>query len=129
MPKTVMFSVNFKGEDSTQYQGVFQAKTSLSVREVLREDEIRRTILGFNPQDASQYQSQLAAAVAYLSIRLTGDVPDWWARTNNGLDVNDEIVLAEVNNACTKEIQKTREEFLKKAEDEAKALKNDNLGK
>jgi hypothetical protein len=90
LKSSVEFSVTVKGDTSgKEYAGLFTAKTALSFRESLRQDETYRVILGVRPSEAS-----------YLSIRLTQS-PTWWKETNGFLDATgDENVLVTVHKAC-----------------------------
>lgn len=123
MKNTVKFTVDVKGEISgRQFQGVFETKVKLSHREALKEDEVRRTILGTNPGDASEFARQLAGALAYLAVRII-DAPTWWRQSNNGLDLEDSNVLVAVNNACIGAVGDEIEAHLKAAESAAVELK------
>jgi hypothetical protein len=122
MINQVVFGIDVKGESTDRrYEGVFEAKTKLSHRESLKEDEVRRAILGVNSTEASEYAKSVAAAIAYLSIRVQ-KAPNWFKDSNNGLDLEDGNVLIEVNNACVKAIDEARASFLEAAEKAKKDL-------
>ena len=125
MQDTVTFPVDVKGIDTErEYKGVFTAKVKLSMRESLREDENRRDLLGKRPESASQWANEVAAALAYLSVRITNS-PEFWKDCNNGIDLEDSNVLVTVNNACMEEISKLYEEQGDDAEKSRKKLKQD----
>lgn len=96
----VQFQIDIEGE-SKRYQGLFEMKLKLSWRELAREDEVRRAILGVNSSEASPEMDGVARAAAYLSVRLT-DTPTWWKEGGNGLELNDLNVLPAVHEAAVK---------------------------
>lgn len=123
MKDAVQFTVTVKGETTGRsFEGLFEAKTKLSHRDVIKEDEIRRNILGVNPNDASPYAASIAGAVAYLAVRLTRS-PDWFKASNNGLDLEDENVLVAVNNSAVAAVAVERDTHAKEAELAQNALK------
>lgn len=123
MKDKVQFIVNVAGDTSEEkFEGLFEVKTKLSHREVLREDEIRRTVLGTNPGEAGSYAASIATAISFLSVRVTKS-PDWFKASANGLDLEDENVLVEVNNAAMSAIAKERKAHSDAAEEAQKVLK------
>jgi hypothetical protein len=112
LKSTVEFSVTCKGETTGKdYQGLFTAKTALSFRESLRQDETYRVILGVRPSEASDYAASIATAISYLSVRITQS-PTWWKEAGNGLDLTgDENVLVAVNKACVEAIDEAYKAF------------------
>jgi phenylalanyl-tRNA synthetase beta subunit len=123
MKDTVQFTVNVTGDTSEQkFEGLFEVKTKLSHREVLKEDEIRRSVLGVNPADAGSYAGSIATAISFLSVRVTRS-PDWFKASSNGLDLEDENILVEVNNAAMAAIAKERKAHSDAAEEAQKVLK------
>jgi hypothetical protein len=122
---TVDFTVDCRGElTGNQYTGAFTAKTKLSLRESLRQDELYRGILGANSQDASLASKSIASAISYLSTHLM-TWPDWWTNLNKGMDCEDVNLLAEINNTCQEKIDaeyKILQDEAKKAEDLLKAI-------
>lgn len=123
MQDTVKFPVDTKGQESGQeYKGLFTAKTKLSMREMLREDEIRRGLLGDNPNGASDIAKVMAAALAYLAVRIV-DAPQWWKDANGGQDLQDENVLVAVHNGCADAIGKLYDAQVEEAEKAREDLK------
>lgn len=120
------FEIDVKGDRTGKaYAGVFEAKTKLSWRETAREDEIRRGIIGVNPNDAAEFIQLGAACAAYLHVRLI-ETPLWWKDKdcNGGLDLQDQNVLVEVHAAAVKKINEEYEAHLaaaKTAQGELKA--------
>ena len=105
MNKTVEFVVDFTDQESgLKFNGVFKAKAYLSNRETLKQDEIRRNVLGVNSVEASEYEAGMAGAIAYLAVRLT-DSPEWWRKTNNGLDTEVAGLLAK---GCGRDLKAMR---------------------
>jgi hypothetical protein len=96
MQQDSQFSVDIKGKTTGQsYVGVFKIKTRLSMRDRLRQDEVRRTILGVNAESATMEAQGIANAVSYLNVRIT-KAPSWWTDNQGGLELEDMDVLAEV---------------------------------
>lgn len=123
---TVEFSVNITGELSKAlYTGTFSLAVSLSYKEMFREDEVRRGLLGANPQFADPSVDNVARTSAYLAVRLR-DAPDWWKQSELGtsgpvgrdLNVLTDVYLAGVKalNEELKAISDAAEEDRKKLE-------------
>lgn len=125
MQSITKFEVDFKGsETSRRYQGLFTVKVKTSHRDTITEDQVRRGILGSNPQDAGVEALRLAGASAYLAVRLVGpDFPPWWKDSNGGMDAEDANVLVEVNNAAVKAIEAEMSSLSKEAEAALKRLR------
>jgi hypothetical protein len=120
---TVEFVIDCRGElTGNQYTGPFTAKTKLSLRESLKQDEMYRGILGANSQDASLASKQIASAISYLSTHLM-TWPEWWTKLNRGLDCEDVNLLAEVNNMCQEKIQVEYDALAKEAKTAEDLLK------
>ncbi len=116
MQETVSFSVNIRGESSGHdYSGTFKVRTKTSFRDRIREDEVRRTILGANPEGVTPYVSAVAAALAYLGVRVV-ESPSWWKEADNGLTLEDDNILTEVNNRTVAAIQAERDTVIKEAD-------------
>ncbi len=94
----------------------------LSFRETLREDELRRTVLGVNPEGASPFVASVAETIAYLSTRIV-DAPGWWRDSKGGLELKDDNVLRAVNTAVTEAINKEFEKETAEADKAADHLK------
>ena len=112
LKSTVEFSVTVKGETSgKEYAGLFTAKTALSFRESLRQDETYRVILGVRPSEAGEYAATVAGAISYLAVRLTQS-PTWWKETDGGLDLRgDDSVLVATHKACVDAIDEAYKAF------------------
>lgn len=107
MQSTTKFEVDFKGsETGKRYQGLFTVRVKTTHRDTIAEDQIRRNILGSNPQDAGAEAASLARAAAYCSVRLVGpEFPAWWRESDGGLVAEDANVLVEVNNKAVKAVE------------------------
>lgn len=118
MLNKVQFNINVKGETSEEtFEGLFELKTKLSIKDQLREDEIRRSILGGMPEGASTFAHSLADALSYIAVRIV-KAPDWWVKNNGGLDLEDLNVISKVH---TKAIECITAELKKREEDAEKA--------
>lgn len=121
----VSFDVKCKGDETEKdYEGLFKVKTKLSIKERLKEDEIRRSLLGVDSQNAGNEAVLIASAVAYLAVRLV-ETPDWWKASEGGLKLEDSNVLAVVNNNAMAEIAKEYQKLAKKAEEAQVELKTE----
>jgi hypothetical protein len=119
----VDFSVDVKGEVTGQsFVGTFSAKTKLSVREQLKQDELYRSILGVDCQNASEDSKKMAHALSYLATRIT-TAPDWWKQMANGMEVEDVNLIAAVNNSCIAAVEKEYEVLRASASQAEGALK------
>lgn len=102
--KTVSLAVNIVGSVTQEkYEGIFETKIFLSHKDTLREDEFRRTHLGRNSSEASEYAKSIASALAFLNVRITKS-PEWFVAQGYGADIVDDNVLIEVHNAISKAI-------------------------
>ena len=120
---TVDFTISLVGENTgKEFIGTFTAKTKLSIKETLKENEIFRQIVGVNSKDADDLAKTLGMATSYLMVRIVRS-PDWWASLNYGLDVEDMNLLSEVNNQCRKAIDDEYKALSNAATDAEKALK------
>ncbi len=120
---TVSFVIDIVGQTTERrYEGVFEVKTRLTTREKLREDELRRTILGGNPQYADPDTADTARALAYLNVRLVKS-PSFWSELNSGLESEDDNLLVAVNNAAVEAVTAELEKAKKKAEDAKTSLR------
>lgn len=100
LKNTVDFTVDVKGDlTDKQYTGTFEAKTKLSVRETLKQDEIYRSIVGANSAEASVEAKSMGTAIAYLITHVIKS-PDWWRELDNGMKVDEMNLLAEVFQKC-----------------------------
>jgi hypothetical protein len=113
------FVATFTDSDGEKQKGKFKMKLRLSYRERLQMDEIRRSVLGFKSQEASQEAQMLANAIAKIQIHLT-DSPSWWKNNGNGLDFEDPQVVFDVLDEVVKAEQEYFDSIKKKA-DEARA--------
>lgn len=91
------FDINMVGEHSNStYMGNFKCKALLSPLEQIRADKLYRDLLGQNSHLSSNHVSQLAYALAQLSVRLVEWPPFWENNGLNGGHVKDESVILQV---------------------------------
>lgn len=113
------FSIDVTGEVTGKpWKGVFKTKLRLSHRDQLKQDEIRRDLLGKNPETASPRAANAADVFSFVAIHLI-EAPQWWAMNGSGLDLEDDNVIAEVYG----KIVEAKVEAQKKLKDEAEAAK------
>jgi len=121
--KTVQFVVNVTGSITQEkFEGLFEAKIFPSHRDTLREDEVRRSVLGMKSSEASEHAQSIATGIAFLTTRITKS-PNWFSSSNNGIDLEDDNVLIEVHNACFGAITEEVTSLHKKAEEAKEKLK------
>lgn len=119
MNHTVPVTVKVKGDVTGKvYEGAFSVATSISLSEILQEDAIRRQLLGFDPNNASDVAARTAEAAAYLQVRLR-DTPGWWVAQS--LNFKDTNVLTAVYTAV---VTAVNAEFAAHKEEGEKARKD-----
>ena len=125
--KTVKVSIIGK-TTGEQFTGDFKIKTLLSYAEQLAEDRMRREYLS-GPAEVPPGGNavQIANLFAAIGVRAI-ETPTWWKESNNGLDLFDSNVVADVYEemakavaAQTKELQDAAAEAKKKLVEAAKA--------
>ena len=73
-----------KGEETgNSYRGDFRVKLLLTRREIGEADQIRRVLLGFNPDGASDRAAADAFVCSQLAVRVI-DAPDWFKTAGQG---------------------------------------------
>lgn len=128
-PNSVTFVVNETGEVSGEsFHGTFTMKLRLSHMDQFKRDEIRRRLLGADSEHASPRAANAAMVFSEIMIHLT-DSPTWWKGNNDGLDLEDDNVVAAVFNGIMAEKKKYTEAMTKKAEEAKEALKKTDLAK
>lgn len=92
----VPFSISLIGETSDEkWVGDFRAKRTLSHRDQLRRDQIRRELLGASGGPPTERAMSIAMVLSEVAVRIT-KAPKWWAEKAEGLDLVDDNVVAEV---------------------------------
>lgn len=120
-PAIVTFSINVTGEETGKaYPGLFKTKVRLSHADQLRQDEMRRELLGKNAEYASPRALNQAEVFSYIWVHLT-ESPQWWGAHRNGLDLEDDNVLGEIHD----NIVKARAEYREKLKAEAEAARQE----
>lgn len=90
------FVVDLVGDVSGKtWKGVFKTKIRLSHRDQLRQDEVRRELLGKNAEHASERTKNQAEIFAFIAVHLT-QFPSWWEMNDNGLDLEDDNVVGDI---------------------------------
>lgn len=127
------FDLNLEGDVTKEkWIGKFKCKLRLSHRDTLTKDNLRRQLLGDSPELATERAASLAFIASELSVRLM-DAPPWWKASDNGLELADDNVMAEVYANCVrlekdlydkthKKVDQAAEDLKKKLEEEQKTL-------
>lgn len=129
-PKSLVVDVvgSITGET---YKGVFKVKQRLSHRDIIKQDVVRRDILGKNGGEASDYAMVLANAYARIYVYLIDAkdaTPGWWKDASNGMDLLDEEPVEALSNqilAMEKELNESLKKDASKAKEELKTVKID----
>ena len=96
MSNEAKFTVDVTGETTGKpFKGIFKTKLRLSHRDQLRQDEIRRELLGKNPETASPRAQNAAEVFSFVLAHLI-ETPTLWSVNGNGLDLEDDNVVSEV---------------------------------
>jgi hypothetical protein len=122
---TAIFSIDVVGEVSQeQFKGSFTTKLRLSHADTFRKDEIRRKLLGPNPEGASPRAQNSADIFSELAVHIL-DAPSWWTSANNGIDLADDAPVAAVFEGAVAEKKKYLDGIKDKATAAAAELKKD----
>jgi hypothetical protein len=117
------FTVDVVGEiTGEKWVGSFTTRLQLSHADQFRRDEIRRRLLGANPESASPRALNAAEVFSEISIHIT-DAPQWWKGNNGGLDLADDNVVAAVFDGIVAEKTKAAAETKKRADAALEELK------
>lgn len=115
------FTIDVKGTTTEQsYSGLFKMKPILSHREKLRRDELKRQVLGSNPESATEDSVRTAVIFSKIWIHLT-ESPAWWREANNGIDLLDEEPVL----AVLDKIIELEGEILNKTQKDGEAAKKE----
>lgn len=115
-------TVDVIGETTHEkFPGVFKVRTRLSFRDALRRDEIRRSLLGPNPDGASPRATSIADICSELTVRIV-ESPSWWGNSDGGLELSDDNVLREVFESTMRAVSDAANDLQKKGEAAKKAL-------
>ena len=104
LPNEAKFSISLVGDvTGTTWSGAFKMKLRLSHREQLKRDEYRRSLLGADPDHASPRALSTAECFSEITAHLV-EMPKWWILLDNGMDLEDDNVVAEIYNNVIKEL-------------------------
>jgi hypothetical protein len=93
---------------------------ALGHRDYLRQDEIRRELLGARPEGVSARAQNTAELFSFVWIHLV-ESPQWWTMNGNGLDLEDDNVAADVYGKIV-ELKLAAQKKLKEEAEADKAL-------
>jgi hypothetical protein len=118
---TEQFTIDVVGDTSGKtFKGLFKTKVRLSHRDQLRMDEVRRDLLGKNPEAAGVRAQNQADVFSLIAVHII-EAPQWWGANGAGLDLEDDNVIAEVYG----KIVDVKTEAQKKLKDAAEAASKD----
>lgn len=117
------FSISEVGSETHKtWAGDFRVKVRLSWRDQLQQDQIRRELIGKDPEHASQDAIAMALIVSELQVRVI-DGPEWWRDTRGGLDFYDDNVILKIYEECKRVVAGTVEQVAKEKEADVAVLK------
>lgn len=129
IPEVHEFTIDEYGDVTAErMQGKFSLKLSLTHKEQLRRDELRRLYLGsFNEAAPSPRALNQADILSDINIRIDGakGCPEWWRQADMGLNLKDDSVLRALNEQLEKglaERAKAVKDALAEARGELKTL-------
>lgn len=115
MSNSESFVVDVVGDVTGKtWKGLFKTKLRLSHRDQLKQDEIRRELLGKNAEHASERSKNQAEIFAFVAAHILS-APSWWEANDGGLDLEDDNVVSEVFAG----IAKAKTDAVKKLQEEA----------
>lgn len=125
METTSTFNINLIGDNTGKsYNGEFTVRTILSFRQRAAADEIRRSIIGGNPEFADQNVLAGALACGQLAVRIV-KAPEWWASEGlGGQDLKDDNVLIELFKLTMNAERNRMEKITEQGEEAKKKLKS-----
>lgn len=111
METTATFTISSVGEVTGKpYSGSFKVKTITTQRDLFRIDEIRRQILGSNPNGAAPAIYQDAIIMAQLNIKII-EAPSWWTDSEYGQDLEDSNIIGEIYSLLVKAENERRDQL------------------
>lgn len=115
------FSINVSGEGDAKYLGEFKMRLRLSHFQSLRKDELRRELLGTNPQFAPDEVFKSAYILSTCAAYII-DGPKWWLNSNSGRDLLDEEPVAAVFEQIEKNLKARQEAMEARAKQDKEEL-------
>jgi hypothetical protein len=96
MANSEQFSIDVIGDNTDKpWKGVFKTKLRLSHKDYLKQDEIRRGLLGEKPETASPRAQNTADLFSFVLIHLI-ETPQWWKMNGDGLELEDDNVIGDI---------------------------------
>jgi hypothetical protein len=118
-----VFDLNLLGENTGErWLGKFKCKLRLSHRDSIAKDNLRRQLLGTNPEAASARAASLAFIASELHVRIV-EAPAWWMASDNGLELEDDNIVAAVYENAVRLEKETFDALHKKADSATDDLK------
>jgi len=115
-PNHESFTIDVTGEQTGDRKvGKFTVKKRLSFRDQLTRDNLRRSLLG--PAVGQPLPRALSAANIFseLGVRIV-EAPSWWNDNDNGMDLEDDKVVAAVYDKTMEVEEKALKALSKEAE-------------
>lgn len=119
----VPFTIEVVGDfTNTKWWGKFEAKVTLSHRDRLARDRLRREYLGDTTKSDPDPDARATATMfSELHVRLTKS-PEWWNASDGGLDLKDFNLIIEVYKGALKVEEDYLTELSKQSEDAKKII-------
>lgn len=124
MKSLAKFSISVKGDESGKlYEGDFEVKTILTLRERAIADEVRRNILGSSPEMASTQVATFAFSAGQLYVRIT-EAPQWFQSAGQGgIELPDFNVIEEIFLKALQKEDERKRSILENADTAKKKIK------
>jgi len=124
-----IFTIHLQGQYSGKlWTGEFRAKKRLSHLDRLRQDALRRELVGPNAGSATVQANNIAIILSELRVRLI-ESPEWWRNAQDGALLEDEDVLLDVYNKALKVEDDATEQLKAEAKKLVQPLKDQAIGK
>jgi len=110
------YHVSYRTKSGELLEGDFQFKAEVTRREAFQADSIRRNVIGPIPQgqDVPPMLQAEAYMIGQLAIHIT-DAPEWWLKSEDGLQFSDDGVVVSVFDKLTEMQQEIKEKLGEKA--------------
>jgi hypothetical protein len=123
---TATFIIDVVGDQTGEhYSGVFRTKLRLSHRLFLKQDQVRKELLGPNPESSSPRAINLADCFSLASVYIV-ESPSWWRDSGGGIEMQDDNIIGAVVDGIISAKNKALEDR-KKDTDVAKTVLKDPI--
>jgi hypothetical protein len=112
--KTAEFVVNLPVEGEENLRGKFKVNVKLSLREILEEDALRRSLLGPQGGEIGGMAALVAGTIAKIQTHAI-ETPSWWKDSDGGLGFDDVRIILGIGAELNKTTKSHLEDIQKAA--------------